>query len=83
MKIQEIIGQEVNVSVPNKEFKLTGRLHDVDAGGILVEILSIQYSGRLNPFPYEIGDITYIKDKGFHLEKTQQMERDVKLNQLI
>ena len=86
MRIQEIIGQEVHVSIPNKDFKFIGILHDVDAGGILVEVLSItsRISGStLNPFPFEVGDIAYIKDKGFHLAKTKQTERDIKLNQLI
>lgn len=85
MKIQEIIGQEVYVSIPNKDFELTGILHDVDAGGILIEVTSIsnRTSSSLNPFPFNKGDLAYIKDKGFHLAKTLQTDRDIKLNQLV
>ena len=78
MKINDLIGQEVDVSIPNKDIKVKAILLDVDAGGILVEILSISMVGtKLNPFYFDEGDIVYLKDRGFHLKKTKAMERDV------
>lgn len=90
MKIQDIIGQEVNISITNTDYKVIGILHDVDVGGILIEVLSMfergvktTKSNISQPFPYNIGDIAYIKDRGFHLTKTKQIVRNDKLNQLL
>ena len=84
MKINDLLGQEVDVSIPNKDIKVKAILLDVDAGGILVEILSINMVGtKVNPLYFDVGDIAYLKDRGFHLKKTKAMERDVKINQVI
>ena len=84
MKINDLLGQEVDVSIPNKDIKVKAILLDVDAGGILVEILSISMVGtKVNPLYFDEGDIVYLKDRGFHLKKTKAMERDIKINRVL
>ncbi len=83
MNMRDMIGQEVNISHVNTDFVTKGILLDIDSGGLLIEVLYTNKPSHAGMFPYEVGDIAYIRNVGFHLNKTKALIRDSKLNELF